>query len=123
MLGQDFVGPEPAVVRQRPVRDDPLPLPEQVGQDAGVDNRDDLGVVGQRELDFERAGRAFDAAVNDQTADAETAPLGGLAGRHLRRAVIKQDVLVHRAEQERSPEPDHEENETDTDEALVSGFH
>src|SRR5258705_1297663 len=76
VLGEHFARREGAVLTSRPERHDSLTFPEQIGQDARVIHRNGILAVGDDEMDL-KAGVALDAALLDQSADAENH-----AGRH-----------------------------------------
>ena len=86
VLGQHFGGAERAVRLQRAQRHHALPFAEQIGQDAGIADRDGGGAIGDAEAHRRACALAdmLDAAGLDQPAEPEGAAvmrrLGGQVG-------------------------------------------
>jgi hypothetical protein len=126
VLGEHLVGDEGAVGAHRAVRDDTLTFAKQIGQHAGVFDRNLVREIGEHESHLQIAGLARDAALDDHAADAKA--LGGrrLAGRHLARVVIEHDVLARGHDRERHRGGDAAEMPSTTNRRLrrgVTTFH
>ena len=82
-----------------PGGDHPLALAEEVGRDAGEDDRQGRGAVGDREAHL--AAVAHHRALGDQAAEAEALALGGRVRGELARAAEELDPVAHGVADER----------------------
>src|SRR5690606_11482923 len=78
MLRKHLLGSEAAAGIEAPACDDTLPFLEEIGQHAGIKDRDRVRIVRDDEADGEAAGLPLDAAVLHHAAEPERA-----LGRHL----------------------------------------
>ena len=100
VLGEDLAGREHAVLAEHALCDDPLPLTEQIRQNALVADRHLVRPIGQAELHHAVAGTPLDAAVDHQATEAKALVGIDLAGRDVARRDEERDAVAKRGQHE-----------------------
>ena len=96
---------------------------EQIGQDAGIDDRNAVDGIGDREVRGQSVCAAPEAALFDEAADAEAPRDGRFARDDLRRAEEEHQILVERAEREPNRRGQAAQSQDDKRDPLVTWFH